>query len=116
MMGTHGGGCGPLVVGLLAFLLALALAAPSSARVNRWKVVEPHHAKILRIAACESTSRWWIATGNGYYGGLQFAPSTWRSVGGRGLPHRHTKLEQMYRGALLIRREGFAPWPVCGRR
>ena len=35
-----------------------------------------------RIAACESGGNWHINTGNGYYGGLQFAQSTWESNGG----------------------------------
>ena len=35
-----------------------------------------------RLASCESGGRWHIATGNGYYGGLQFSASTWRGFGG----------------------------------
>ena len=34
------------------------------------------------IAACESGGNWSINTGNGYYGGLQFAQSTWVGAGG----------------------------------
>lgn len=29
------------------------------------------------IAACESGNNWGTNTGNGFYGGLQFLPSTW---------------------------------------
>ena len=36
-----------------------------------------------RIAHCESSGRWHINTGNGYYGGLQISPSTWRGYGGK---------------------------------
>ncbi len=35
-----------------------------------------------RIARCESGGNWHINTGNGYYGGLQFAQSTWLANGG----------------------------------
>lgn len=35
-----------------------------------------------RIAQCESGGNWSINTGNGYYGGLQFAASTWAAYGG----------------------------------
>ena len=35
-----------------------------------------------RVAACESSGNWAINTGNGYHGGLQFAPSTWTGHGG----------------------------------
>ncbi len=34
------------------------------------------------IAACESGGDWHINTGNGYYGGLQFAQETWEGGGG----------------------------------
>src|SRR4029077_20207582 len=100
---------------LLAVVAALVTPGPASApALNRWDAVRPYNAKLERMAWCESRGRWWIATGNGFYGGLQFDAQTWRSVGGRGLPHWHSKLEQKYRAALLIRRRGFAPWPVCG--
>jgi hypothetical protein len=84
-------------------------------RVNRWKVVKPYNAKLERMAWCESTKRWFINTGNGFYGGLQFTYTTWRSVGGRGYPHKNSKLEQKYRAVKLIQIAGYGPWPVCGR-
>jgi len=93
-----------------------ALMAPNPDRAtSRWDIVRPYNAKLERMAWCESRGRWHIATGNGYYGGLQFDARTWRGVGGRGLPHWHSPLEQKFRAVLLIRRRGFSPWPVCGR-
>jgi hypothetical protein len=86
------------------------------ARRRKRAVVAPYDAKLNRMAWCESTGRWHIATGNGFYGGLQFTAQTWWSVGGRGYPHTNTVLEQKYRAVLLIRREGYRPWPVCGYR
>ena len=35
-----------------------------------------------RIAMCESGGNWHINTGNGYYGGLQFASASWLAWGG----------------------------------
>ncbi len=101
---------------LLPALAAAGLLLPAAAegRFNRWPTVEPYNAKLKRIAACESGGRWWINTGNGYSGGLQFDARTWWSVGGRGLAHQNSRIEQKYRAVLLIRRRGYAPWPRCG--
>ncbi len=38
------------------------------------------------MAQCESGGNWAANTGNGFYGGLQFTPSTWTSNGGVGSP------------------------------
>lgn len=70
-----------------------------------------------RIAACESGGNWHINTGNGYFGGLQFLPSTWRAHGGRGMPHQASKMEQI-RIAEKVRKAsgGYGAWGSCGRR
>ena len=82
---------------------------------RRWRrVVRPYNAKLNRMASCESTGRWHIATGNGYYGGLQFDLQTWQSVGGSGYPHHASELEQKYRAVRLIWQRGYQPWPICG--
>ena len=78
------------------------------------KVVKPYNAKLNRMANCESGGRWFINTGNGYYGGLQFDLQTWQSVHGSGYPHQNSKLEQKYRAVKLIKRRGYSPWPHCG--
>ena len=100
--------------------LALALTPTAEARpvvcgtACKQRAVRPYRHKLERMAYCESRGRWGIATGNGYYGGLQFDLRTWRSVGGWGMPHQNTKLEQMYRAVRLIRQRGYSPWPNCG--
>lgn len=82
---------------------------------RRWRrTVRPHRGHLEAIARCESGSRWHISTGNGYYGGLQFALGSWQAVGGQGYPHHATKLEQMYRAVLLSRQGGWGHWPNCG--
>lgn len=95
------------------------VARRAEIRMKRARV-RPWSAKLDRIAACESGGRWFLFNGNGYSGGLQFVPSTWRSLGGRGLPHENSELEQKYRAVLLHDRIGTwgttAGWPVCGYR
>ena len=67
------------------------------------------------LARCESGGDWAINTGNGYYGGLQFSADSWRGVGGTGLPHQHSREEQIYRGELLLQAQGWGAWPGCAR-
>jgi hypothetical protein len=69
-----------------------------------------------RLAQCESGGNWQANTGNGYYGGLQFLPSTWHSVGGTGLPHEHSREEQIHRAQILQARAGWGQWPACSTR
>jgi len=66
-----------------------------------------------QLARCESGGNWSINTGNGYYGGLQFLPSTWRAVGGQGLPHENSREEQIARAEILLARSGWGQWPAC---
>ncbi|WP_370894317.1 ubiquitin-like domain-containing protein [Janibacter sp. GXQ6167] len=66
-----------------------------------------------RIAQCESGGRWNINTGNGYYGGLQFAASTWTSNGGGDFAPRAdlaTRAEQITVANRLYARAGLQPW------
>jgi len=66
-----------------------------------------------RLAQCESGGNWRINTGNGYYGGLQFSLSSWRAVGGSGLPSDASREEQIARGEMLKARQGWGAWPAC---
>ena len=68
------------------------------------------------VAACESGGNWHTATGNGYYGGLQFNMGTWRSNGGSGSPHRASREEQIRVANNVLKSQGIGAWPVCGRR
>jgi hypothetical protein len=69
-----------------------------------------------RLAQCEASGNWHINTGNGYYGGLQFSASTWRSVGGTGLPHENSREVQIEMGKRLQARAGWSQWPSCSRK
>jgi resuscitation-promoting factor RpfE len=68
------------------------------------------------IAACESGGNWGISTGNGYSGGLQFTPSTWRANGGSGSASGASREEQIRVAENVLRTQGIGAWPVCGRR
>ena len=68
------------------------------------------------IAACESGGNWAIATGNGYYGGLQFTPSTWAANGGAGMPNQASRAEQIRVAENVLRTQGIGAWPSCGGR
>ena len=69
-----------------------------------------------KIAQCESGGNWHINTGNGYYGGLQFSAATWRSVGGPGLPHQHSRETQIKYAKILQARSGWGQWGCAHAR
>ena len=68
------------------------------------------------IAECESGGNWAINTGNGYYGGLQFSPATWKSNGGTGMPHQASRAEQIRVAENVLRTQGIGAWPTCGKK
>jgi Transglycosylase-like domain len=68
-----------------------------------------------RIAFCESKGNpRAIGGGGAFRGKYQFTYGAWRAVGGRGDPATASEAEQDRRAALLLKRSGTAPWPVCG--
>jgi hypothetical protein len=71
-----------------------------------------------RVAHCESGGNWGIHTGNGYQGGLQFAPGTWAGHGGREFAssaHLASKQQQIAVAERVLATQGRGAWPVCGR-
>lgn len=69
------------------------------------------------LAACESGGNPTIVSKNGlYYGLYQFSLSTWKAVGGAGLPSEASADEQTARAKMLYNRSGAGQWPVCGAR
>ncbi|MCI6584784.1 MAG: transglycosylase family protein [Mobiluncus sp.] len=69
-----------------------------------------------KLAFCESGGRPGTNTGNGFYGMYQFTLSTWRSVGGTGLPSDASAEEQTKRAQILQARAGWGQWPACSRK
>lgn len=84
--------------------MGAAQAAPGMPGEDAWN----------KVRVCESGNNYATNTGNGYYGAYQFNLSTWRSVGGTGLPSQATPLEQDYRARALYRSRGWSPW-ACAR-
>ncbi|MDX3073280.1 transglycosylase family protein [Streptomyces sp. MI02-7b] len=72
-----------------------------------------------KVAQCESSGDWSINTGNGYYGGLQFTPSTWKAYGGTAFASRAdlaTKDQQIRVAERVLDGQGPGAWPVCSQR
>jgi nucleoid-associated protein YgaU len=94
------------IIGAAAFI---SVPSANSAPVSTWD----------RVAQCESGGNWHINTGNGYYGGLQFAASTWRSYGGTAYAPRADlagKAAQIAVAEHVLRSQGPGAWPVCSVR
>lgn len=90
-----------LVIGVAAGLsVAGASSAAADPSANAW----------LQLRICESSNRYDVDTGNGYYGAYQFSLSTWASVGGTGKPSDASPAEQDYRALMLYRKRGWQPW------
>lgn len=65
------------------------------------------------IAQCESTGRWNVNTGNGYYGGLQFDIPSWLANGGGAYaPNASlaTKEQQIAVANTYYAKSGLSPW------
>jgi LysM repeat protein len=69
-----------------------------------------------RLAQCESGGNWGINTGNGYSGGLQFAPGTWSANGGTGSAHNASRAEQIRVAERVRASQGWGAWPACSAK
>jgi resuscitation-promoting factor RpfA len=71
------------------------------------------------LAYCESGGDWAINTGNGYYGGLQFAQATWVGLGGEEFAPRAdlaSREQQIVVAERVLAVQGWGAWPACSRR
>lgn len=95
------------LIGAIAVAVPLGVTGTASAEAaSPWD----------RLAKCESGGNWKINTGNGYYGGLQFNPRTWRAHGGKGMPHQASKAEQIRIAQKVLKTQGWGAWPACSRK
>ncbi len=97
------------IAGAATVVAGIGAASSASAAGSVWD----------RVAACESGGNWSINTGNGYYGGLQFAGSTWRGFGGGQYASRAdlaTKSQQIAVAQRVLKVQGPGAWPVCSKR
>ena len=69
------------------------------------------------IAMCESSGDWSANTGNGFWGGLQFTPSTWFAYGGGPFdgvgPFPYSSSAQIAVGERVLAAQGPGAWPNC---
>jgi resuscitation-promoting factor RpfA len=96
--------------GATAFALPIVgmTTAASAATNEQWD----------NVAECESGGNWHINTGNGYYGGLQFAQSTWLNYGGGNFASRAdlaARTEQITVANRVLQSQGWGAWPICSR-
>lgn len=87
-----------------AMLLLSSTAGVAAANPVNWDAV----------AQCESGGNWSANTGNGFYGGLQFKPSTWQEYGGVGSPAAASREEQITVANRVLAAQGPEAWPRCG--
>lgn len=72
-----------------------------------------------KLAQCESGGNRSINTGNGYYGGLQFSPTTWKAFGGAEYApsaHQATRAEQIAVAEKVLAGQGWNAWPSCSKK
>lgn len=96
------------VAGAVLAVSSTALPAAHAATGSVWD----------RVAACESSGRWHVNTGNHYYGGLQFWQPTWEDFGGRKYAPRAdlaTPRQQIEVARRVLAGQGPHAWPVCGK-
>jgi hypothetical protein len=86
--------------------------AKKTARMRN--VARPYRGWLASTRRCESGGRYGINTGNGFFGAYQFTLSSWRAVGGWGMPHLAPPIEQDYRAVRLLHVQGRGAWPHCG--
>lgn len=108
------------VLGVSDTTVTETIAAPQSyvETNNQPEVVAPAEPAGVwdSLAQCESGGNWAINTGNGFHGGLQFAPSTWTGFGGgQYAPYAHmaTREQQIDIAKKVQAVQGWGAWPAC---
>ncbi|OKL50297.1 resuscitation-promoting factor [Boudabousia marimammalium] len=92
-------------------------SAPAHSTTSGAPAVAPAGGVWAALAKCESGGNPRAVSRNGRYHGLyQFSVSTWRSVGGSGLPSQASPAEQLQRAKILQARSGWGQWPACSRK
>ncbi|WP_410943957.1 transglycosylase family protein [Pseudonocardia phyllosphaerae] len=98
----------PLGISTTAFA-AESGSAPTVESAKTWE----------KLAHCESTGNWQADTGNGFKGGLQFTPQTWKEFGGKKYapsPEQASKSEQIEVAKKVQDQQGWKAWPACTKK
>ena len=97
----------------------------ASKRIVKSRVIKEPKRRVVRVgtgpnwiglADCESGGNPKAVNPSGFYGLYQFSISTWRAVGGKGIPTDYGYWEQTKRAWKLYKVSGRSPWPHCGSR
>ncbi|MGW5055528.1 transglycosylase family protein [Actinokineospora sp. NPDC004072] len=115
-MGNRGKHSESAVQRFLARVIVAGVALGASMAVAASPAAADSSVNWDAVAQCESGGNWQINTGNGYYGGLQFLPSTWQAHGGKGMPHQASREQQIAVAERVLQTQGIGAWPVCGKR
>ena len=108
-----------VLTGFAALLLALPASAAESTPSPTW-LLQAHCVHLKE-------GPWTANTGNGYFGGMQFAAQTWTRVGGKpdpafkhpgdtAFPFKASSSEQLYRAWLVWKHDGgsWRSWGAVG--
>lgn len=106
-----------VLVAALVICLVWAVTARSARTGYDW------HNMVVKCEARGLKNPWYANTGNGYYFGIQFKPSTWHSSGGgpvremgdkNGKPMKSYSIKYIIRIAEnTMRIQGRGAWPDC---
>ena len=119
---TKGRHRAPTTAGKLRRRATTVAVVAGTAAVTPLLAAGPAHADSVNwdaIAQCESGGNWKINTGNGYYGGLQFAQGTWAAYGGTRYAPRAdlaSRAQQIAVAERTLAGQGIGAWPTCGKR
>ncbi|WP_441249618.1 transglycosylase family protein [Kitasatospora sp. McL0602] len=103
---------------LLLALLAMAPSAPVTPAPPTPVAPAAPDSVWEQLANCESDGDWHADTGNGYYGGLQIWPPTWREAGGLRFaerPDQAPRRQQITVAEEIRREQGWSAWASCAR-
>ena len=109
----------PTNTGKFAAAAVVATGALGSTLLNPGTALAAPDQAWDRLAQCEASGRWNTNTGNGYYGGLQFAQATWNEFGGRQFAPRAdqaTREQQITVAERVLAKQGWNAWPECSKR
>ena len=88
---------------------AMTVQAASAAPQQTWD----------KVAQCEGSGNWKTNTGNGFQGGLQFTPSTWKAYGGTQYApnaNQASREQQIAVAERVLQAQGPNAWPVCSKK
>ena len=110
----------PTTTSTIVYVTPVVVETP---RPEKQIMVEPNYSAPNSvwdaIAQCESGGNWSINTGNGYYGGVQFAPGTWLNMGGGDyapFASEATREQQIQIAEKVLAVSGWGAWSGCSHK